>query len=513
MTRRQFEESVQRTLEGTASREEVQDLEGELMRSVSRRREFREAHLLHEMLHLEATKGSAVLESARVIPINRILMMQQRRAVRLALCAAAALVVLSGLLMHVMRTQSPPRAIAITAAPHSSFRITAADGSHIPVDEVAIGSGVELEQGTLKLEFRSGVTGIIQAPARLVVEDRNRLRMDSGRGRFHVLPEARGFTVKTPEVHVVDLGTDFGIAMRPDKDPEVHVFEGRVNLSAQRGLHQSLTLGAGKAVRVTIPGRLRDIPVDDSLFYESLPADLPYVQIDFEPGQNGSLRAAGSHPAVKDMKVSRSGESPGVVPGPFGMAGEFDGSATPLTTDWPGVEGRAPRTICAWIRTEGDLPFRQYQTVAAWGDPTIGLAGKCELLLFQARKSTSVVPRLSFDQYIFSGTTNVADGQWHHLAATCFIDPGNGETPVVRMYVDGREEPLDPSISNTRPRRIRGPVTRTRVDSAMPLVIGYTDRPDVERGFRGEIDEVKVFEAAVPAGRIREMAAEKPEGR
>ncbi|RYD35349.1 MAG: LamG domain-containing protein, partial [Verrucomicrobiaceae bacterium] len=184
----------------------------------------------------------------------------------------------------------------------------------------------------------------------------------------------------------------------------------------------------------------------------------------------------------------------------------FTGEATPVTTNWKGVGGAVPRTICAWVRLEPGQPQRRYQTIVSWGDPTIGLAAKCELLLYQPETSHSTFMRLSFDQYLYTGITDLSDNRWHHLAAVCRTDPDGMRAPEVELYVDGRREGLHPGESTTNPPIRQRPDTRVGVAGAMPLVIGYTDRPAAERGFRGSIDEVYVFEATLPEERIIHLA-------
>ena len=100
-----------------------------------------------------------------------------------------------------------------------------------------------------------------------------------------------------------------------------------------------------------------------------------------------------------------------------------------------------------------------------------------------------------------------------YLAAVCRTDPAGRAAPEVELYVDGGREAIDPRNSVTDPHIGYRPHTRVGQTGAMPLVIGYTDRPDRNRGFRGAIDEVYVFEAALPEERIVRMAIAPAGGR
>lgn len=506
MKRRAFEALVQASLDGTCTESELRSLEVELMGSEARRHDFREAYLLHEMLDLEASSDSPGVGAAKVIPMEAILRRQRFREFRVALVAAAAVVMFAAVIMGVIHSQVAPAPLRITAAPHSSLRVTDATGQDCSLDRIEPGARVDLREGTLELELSSGVRAIVQAPTRFTFVTPLRLRMDAGTGRFRVPRKARGFTVSTPDVDVVDLGTDFGILNQTGKLPQLHVFEGRVRISARRGAKESAVVDAGNAVRAGIAGRLEATELKSGLFYQELPTDLPFVRLSFEQDEDGSLEVEGSHPAVSSMVARLSEDGPSIVDGVIGKAAHFSGGPTPVATDWEGVSGAIPRTIAAWIRVDKNPTDQKFQTIAGWGDPTIGMAGKCELLLFRPNPDKATVLRLSFDQFIFSGTTGLADGEWHHVAAIWRENPDNELKPVVQLFVDGRRESLDLNHSMVELDRIHGPRTLTHGERSMPFVVGYTDRPQVNRGFHGDIDEVMVFEAALDETRIRKLA-------
>ncbi len=507
MKRLEFEQLCQAALEGICTTDEFARLQEALAESPENRRLFRETFVLHEMLQAESELLKPSTDRPALIPVDSVLRDERRRDFRRAVAAAAAVVLLALLSLQIVRSREVPPDFRLTAAPNSKYTVTRTGDPDAPPDELSAGSQVHLVEGTLELEFSNGVHSIVQGPARFTLQNPMRLALEEGSARLEVPEPARGFTVVTPRIEAVDLGTAFGVIERLEQPAQVHVFDGHVRVGARTGAREMRTLNAGVAVEASIPGRLRAIAADRSLFFEKLPPDLPFIHLSFEPDPSaGGLAIGGHHPAVGSATARLHPKGAGLADGVVGKAARFDGRATPVETDWPGVGGSAPRTIAAWIRQEPGLPHRPYQTIAGWGDPTIGLAAKCELLLYRARPRSPTVLRLSFDQFLFSGTTDLADGRWHHVAAVCRPDPAGGDAPLVDLYVDGRREFIDPATSSIAPPMLRGPHTRISEGNAMPLVIGHTDRPARNRGFRGMIDELYVFEAALGPERIRQLA-------
>lgn len=111
---------------------------------------------------------------------------------------------------------------------------------------------LHLEQGLAQIEFFSGATVVLQGPAELELLSPTRARLLRGRVRAHVPPAARGFTLLSPDLQVVDLGTEFGMAVGEDGHAEVHVFDGLVQWSAGGGAPRELA--AGQALARTAQG-------------------------------------------------------------------------------------------------------------------------------------------------------------------------------------------------------------------------------------------------------------------
>jgi hypothetical protein len=91
---------------------------------------------------------------------------------------------------------------------------------------------------------------------------------------------AEGFTVKTNDLKIVDLGTEFGVIAKEGGHHEIHVFEGKVEVSLFR-LKKTHTekkpsvLVAGEARRIDSNGQLTSVPPKPETFLLDLPTSLP----------------------------------------------------------------------------------------------------------------------------------------------------------------------------------------------------------------------------------------------
>jgi len=122
---------------------------------------------------------------------------------------------------------------------------------------------VGLESGVAQIEFFCGATVILEGPSRLVLESSTVARLQSGRLRAQVPPAARGFQIHAEELKVVDLGTEFGVAVN-EGEADVQVFDGEVELYHSNGEQRLVT--AGKAVTRAVNGVLEDAELTPNMF-------------------------------------------------------------------------------------------------------------------------------------------------------------------------------------------------------------------------------------------------------
>jgi hypothetical protein len=126
---------------------------------------------------------------------------------------------------------------------------------------------LRLKSGFAHIEFYSGATVVLQGPAEFQLISRMEAYCTRGKLRANVPPEAKGFSIASPQLHLVDLGTEFGFDVAEGVTTEVHVFEGKVELydsAGQTTARKELTTGQG--IRLDQSGTLSPIPSDPSAF-------------------------------------------------------------------------------------------------------------------------------------------------------------------------------------------------------------------------------------------------------
>jgi hypothetical protein len=129
---------------------------------------------------------------------------------------------------------------------------------------------LHLESGLAQIEFYNGATVILEGPAEFQLVSRTEAFCASGKLRALVPPQARGFTIRSPNLDLVDRGTEFGFQVgHPESRTEVHVFQGKVELydpgaKIDQAPHRDLTTGEG--VRLDTPGALQPIKPDQGAF-------------------------------------------------------------------------------------------------------------------------------------------------------------------------------------------------------------------------------------------------------
>lgn len=107
----------------------------------------------------------------------------------------------------------------------------------------------EIESGYLQFEMSTGVTVIMHAPAEFSIDSPSEISLTSGALSAKVNEGAEGFVVNTPSGEVLDLGTEFGVAVRNNDAVEVHVMDGEV-VASLPGKKQVQSLQIGQAGRM-----------------------------------------------------------------------------------------------------------------------------------------------------------------------------------------------------------------------------------------------------------------------
>jgi ferric-dicitrate binding protein FerR (iron transport regulator) len=120
---------------------------------------------------------------------------------------------------------------------------------------------LEIGAGDLMIEFQSGVKLWTGGSAVLEIASDNLVRLKRGQATARVPHWARGFTIETSGVKVVDLGTEFGVAAGDHDTTDVVVFEGEVDLKLVSSELPAFKrrLIQGEAARISSQGEMQRI--------------------------------------------------------------------------------------------------------------------------------------------------------------------------------------------------------------------------------------------------------------
>lgn len=252
---------------------------------------------------------------------------------RFPMRAAAAIALLAaGSLCYVVGRSTGRQPVAVMPEP-AEHVATVTDA-----DEGAVANGfrigqplksgtVEIPDGSkLGIAMRGGALLEVNGPADLRLEDPMNILLQKGRISTFAPPYAHGFTVRTEDGRIVDLGTRFVTAAGSGHGTEVHVVEGLVDAylldpgSKAQGLKkaEAAILKNGKLVPTDFLARRLDVPLDPSL-----------ADSDGDGIPNVVEQYYGSNPdeAPSVPKLTRLSESFGYKKGPLPrFAAESSGS-------------------------------------------------------------------------------------------------------------------------------------------------------------------------------------------
>jgi hypothetical protein len=218
-------------------------------------------------------------------------------------------------------------------------------------------------------------------------------------------------------------------------------------------------------------------------------------------GQNAAAPAPVAHWLLNETTGMVAADSAGSYDGSLlgfsaddshWVAGRLDGGLELDGTDdyvevegWPGICGKNPRAVFAWIKTQG-IPIGKLPIIT-WGQKHPGAYWLLEVDEDQRL-------RLSCESgFISANEQQIGDGNWHHVAVV--LDPVDTERPLISdvlLYVDGERRTIykmEEAEINT------GCIENVR--------IGAANEPD-NNTFAGTIDEVAIFDVVVGPTAVRQ---------
>lgn len=95
---------------------------------------------------------------------------------------------------------------------------------------------VKLTSGNVEFAFSGGADISLDSPALFGMERKNHGTLFSGTLSAHLTDPQSPFTLETPSVEVVDLGTEYEVTVNEDAETFVHVLDGQVEVKPRRRL-------------------------------------------------------------------------------------------------------------------------------------------------------------------------------------------------------------------------------------------------------------------------------------
>jgi hypothetical protein len=455
-----------------------------------------------------------------------------RVAAAITLVSAISLILI---LRHSSLFGAHPAALAMA----TSLDAVWADPGSAPTAGNLIKTGVSwtLASGYVEMSSASGLKVVVQGPARFTVEKPGVLSLVSGRLTALVPKDARGFTVNTPIANIVDLGTEFGVAVTLEGQTDVETFRGTVSVTPSAGGTPSASaalITAGIARRVSASGEVGEIPAATDAFirpgtfdgWNAMPRETPYdrwkayserlckdpdlvayytFDEDTAVPEHLTNRASsgdalvgllGGTAANREYPVWTTGRWPQKGALAFGRNShqrvEVPVSPGGLLDFSRGDRTAMPFTICAWIRGDDQRP--KLSSILLRGE---GMAQQFALELYADRTIHGWVGNVPVANR--GSPASRTNQDWQHVAL--IYDPQHGK---MELYVNGALV-----AANTR-----GP--HQLPQSHAPLVIGGRQGNSHSLAsflppMAGRMDELAIFRRPFSANEIRDMyMAEKP---
>lgn len=369
------------------------------------------------------------------------------------------------------------------------------------------GSHVSFGQGLVEIKFGKRASMIVEGPADLEMLSKDESYLSRGRVVVRNEPDSDGFQVATSRGSV-RAGSNFAISAGDDSRVEVVSFGRDISFTAKDGAvlpvrsDESLKLGQDDKGAAGL----------NASFYTSLPprhgGDASFVHWSLDDNSGGRSpvlsRGISGPPVDLHLHGHDGGRPPFPVAGRFGGALEFDGLSSYAESPFRGIAGGDARTVCFWVKVPQDFSSRQGFAVVSWGNFNATNPGAVWQISVNPLVEDGPMGRIRVGTHLgqIVGSSDLRDGQWHHVAIVLYggLSPDIGTH--VLAYIDGDLEPIS--------TRTLGPV-RTDVDADHGVWIGrnIVDSESTARNhghfFRGGVDEVYIIQAALSREEIRQL--------
>ncbi len=370
---------------------------------------------------------------------------------------------------------------------------------------------LQLTGGLVELKFARGATVIIEGPADFEVLGPQHAFLHQGRAVTRLPKGTKGFILDSPRGRLVDQGTEFGVSVTSSGDTEVHVLEGKVE-ALPSSQPQAVQLSVNQAARLT-PQHVEQFAADAVGFITDLPPEsvgkIGFLHWSFDEGRGDvsvnrgeGLGAAGARAMARTEPAGGAG--PQWISGQFGAGLSFDGKEDFVECEFPGIPGGEPRTVAFWVKVPRDSSIAEGYGIINWGTHKPGLAWQISVNP-QAKEGPVGRLRLGVMEGWVVGTTDLRDDRWHHCAVVMYGGHRPDSATHILLYVDGELEPAARKAVREIRTQISGPDAH---NMWLGRNLGYRHARSSDpfgQFFRGGVDEVFIFNAALDQEQIRSL--------
>ena len=254
-----------------------------------------------------------------------------------------------------------------------------------PPTDLRPGKFLSIERGLAEFRFQCGARVILEGPAELELLSGSSARLHRGKLTARMPTGESGFEVLSPQGKVIDLGTEFGIAVSDAGATSVRVFEGRVEV---------LPTGAASAAAVSLTRDQVARIADGKVTVKIAPDD---------PGSGDFVRSITPRPAATPRTLKLIFDRPALDGGIRDDAGvltgfthRLPGTGTALPSDDPNLrlipaKGQLELTTTkSDLNTQSELPQGEYLGVRL---ADLGFAGPED---FEVSVTILDIPALEF---------------------------------------------------------------------------------------------------------------------
>ncbi len=166
-------------------------------------------------------------------------------------------------LAGVVSLRKPPAPVATLASAERALW----EESQIQVGQALYeGESIKLREGKARISVGFGAEIVADAPLSITFLASDRIQLHQGKVAVDVAPWAKGFTVVTEEMDVVDLGTTFTVSATPGMNSETTVLKGvvRVHPSKLEKEHRrGLLISEGQRMSIDGKGSFENVPEEN----------------------------------------------------------------------------------------------------------------------------------------------------------------------------------------------------------------------------------------------------------